>query len=889
MFIKKIILYIDTVMKIYQSNLFDKNWYIKNYRDLSIAYRIFPAIHYALFGWKEGRNPGPNFNTSIYMEKYNDVKNIGINPLYHYEKYGKKEGRDIFSNNISKKNESINQNLVCDMIKSSKLFDIQWYVNNYLSMLPNISHVSPILNFSLSMNKKNPGPAFYSNEYRFLNQDIGNIEPFLHYEHIGKYEDRAISFADLIIKDKDNKEKKLQVDTVFSTRKNCDKKIVVVYAIVPEERTISLNVISMLQSLNKISDYTVVVSNNTLNHSEINDVQEFCNAVLISKEHEYYFGSYKAGYKYIKDNNILLNDDSIIFINDLNVGPITDLDKLLNMKLSGSFDVLGLSYKQLSEEDYIEPNFYMINRVIYDTHEFNDFIFNIKAEISYANSYYYNALLLQKIFNSLNARCVTILPKNIILNKEFDTEIINEYDVPFISTNILNYIDNYKKEKIIEDIRRLNPDFKISKKINIHKTTRENKYVSKYNIYRNYEKKLDILNSKFINNEKINICFLVNMASMFPAEEVMCRFIDDIKYSVKLVIIPDIRFGNADMYRIYKQTFEELSQKYSDIIFHSVEIDENTKEVTMWNNPLENADIICYPSPYNVSYSLYNPYYAVLTNTLSFTINYGYYRSIFDRYIYNLDDYNNFWKVFLETNINYEEYRIYGQCEGSNSVVIGYAKMDRYAKYQHIHTNKRKKIIIAPHYSVNENTNRLLMLSNFEKYADLFLELPKKYPNIDFVFRPHPVLFTTLKKENFWGEKKVEDYIKKMKAHKNVVYSTEGDYLEIFASSDGIIQDCGSFLVEYLYTGKPCCYMLKSKNDIQDKFNELGIKCLEHTYLAYNEDEIINFIEDVIIKENDYMKEERVSFAEKEIMVNYPNVSMKIYEYINNYVRKADG
>ena len=199
--------------------------------------------------------------------------------------------------------------------------------------------------------------------------------------------------------------------------------------------------------------------------------------------------------------------------------------------------------------------------------------------------------------------------------------------------------------------------------------------------------------------------------------------------------------------------------------------------------------------------------------------------------IYNLDNYNYIWKVFLETNINYEEYKKYGRCDAENSVVVGYAKMDRYAKYQHLQPNERKKIILAPHYSVNENTNRLLMLSNFEKYADLFLELPTKYPEIDFIFRPHPVLFTTLRKENFWGEKKVEDYIGKMISHKNIVYSTEGDYLEIFANSDGIIQDSGSFLVEYFYTGKPCCYMLKTKKDIKNKFNTLGIKCLEHEML----------------------------------------------------------
>ena len=79
--------------------------------------------------------------------------------------------------------------------------------------------------------------------------------------------------------------------------------------------------------------------------------------------------------------------------------------------------------------------------------------------------------------------------------------------------------------------------------------------------------------------------------------------------------------------------------------------------------------------------------------------------------------------------------------------------------------------------------------------------------------------------------------------------------------------------------------MLKSEKDIQDKFNELGIKCLEHTYIAYSENEIINFIENIIIKENDYMEKDRISFAQDEIMLNYPNVTKFIYDKLLRMIK----
>ena len=81
-----------------------------------------------------------------------------------------------------------------------------------------------------------------------------------------------------------------------------------------------------------------------------------------------------------------------------------------------------------------------------------------------------------------------------------------------------------------------------------------------------------------------------------------------------------------------------------------------------------------------------------------------------------------------------------------------------------------------------------------------------------------------------------------MKSKSNVIYDTNANYFESFAKTDGIIQDCGSYLVEYFSTGKPQCYMLLKPKDIEEKFLKLGQECLKNSYLAYNEEDIINFI-----------------------------------------------
>lgn len=77
---------------LYTSNLFDAKWYLECYKDVE-ASGLDPAEHYLKFGFKEGRQPGPNFDGNWYLKHYDDVAKKGANPLIHFIKYGQAEGR----------------------------------------------------------------------------------------------------------------------------------------------------------------------------------------------------------------------------------------------------------------------------------------------------------------------------------------------------------------------------------------------------------------------------------------------------------------------------------------------------------------------------------------------------------------------------------------------------------------------------------------------------------------------------------------------------------------------------------------------------------------------------------------------------------------------------
>lgn len=384
------------------------------------------------------------------------------------------------------------------------------------------------------------------------------------------------------------------------------------------------------------------------------------------------------------------------------------------------------------------------------------------------------------------------------------------------------------------------------------------------------------------NGEKLKAVFFVTSTSMFAARPLFDAMASDATFDPFICVVPDKRLREKMMQKM-EDTETELSAIYgSDRL-----IIVRPEELHIWPEVTADAAIAVFSLPYTVSPFRYTPRYAVGRDFLAINVNYGFYRSIYDHYITMQQNFAWFWKSFVECDENLKEYAEHSILHGSNSDVVGYIKMDALAQVP-IASNpsQRKKILIAPHHSVEGGANEILALSNFTRYAEYFHELPTRYPEIDFIFRPHPFLFVELSKPRQWGKDRVDGFIATMKSMPNVIWSDGGDYFREFAESDACIQDCGSYLVEYFYTKKPCCYMLKSPDDIEQKFAPLGKKCLENCYIAYDTAAIEDFIRSVVVGGNDPKKEAREKFADS-IMVNYPHAANIALEHIKRDIMKG--
>lgn len=95
--------------------LFDSDFYVKYNHDCLNG--LSAVEHFILYGWKEGRDPGPEFSIRYYLQQNPDVADSGMNPLVHYMRHGLREGRQC--NDYREQYERVER---------SRLFDRSYYL-----------------------------------------------------------------------------------------------------------------------------------------------------------------------------------------------------------------------------------------------------------------------------------------------------------------------------------------------------------------------------------------------------------------------------------------------------------------------------------------------------------------------------------------------------------------------------------------------------------------------------------------------------------------------------------------------------------------------------------------------------------------------------------------
>ena len=393
--------------------------------------------------------------------------------------------------------------------------------------------------------------------------------------------------------------------------------------------------------------------------------------------------------------------------------------------------------------------------------------------------------------------------------------------------------------------------------------------ISKYNHYRKkryYHKQYRRYNkiSKNVRDKNIiNVAFFALYSSSWKYDYLYRLFSAHPRFNPIVFVCPIVNYGYEHMMMEMNNTYNEYKKKGYNVVKTFNEADMsyiNIKEKF-------DVDIVFYTNPYKGL--IHDKYY--ITNyldTLTSYVSYNYGNSCDYDNFHNLELHNLVWRLYAES----AEHKIYSEKHSTNSgenvIVTGYPGVDPLLfpdrtslfDWKCSDTNC-KKIIWAPHHTF-EPAGEKVFYSCFLKYAQFMLDMCKKYSEkIQIAFKPHPLLRPKL--NNYWGKERTDNYFNAWENLSNGMY-VEGEYIDLFLSSDAMIHDCGSFLIEYLCTGKP---VMRTNNgeDITQQLNPFALKCLSVYYQANNEYDIEEFILN-LINGKDVLKKDRLKFIQKNLL-----------------------
>lgn len=357
--------------------------------------------------------------------------------------------------------------------------------------------------------------------------------------------------------------------------------------------------------------------------------------------------------------------------------------------------------------------------------------------------------------------------------------------------------------------------------------------------------------------EKIRVVFFAMNLSMWRYQNLCKKMLERLDFEVYVVLSPCQTFPIEQQKRdmaVLRSFFSSTNIPYIDYDFEGLCFDVRKKL---------NPDILFYPQPYiGVLCKKHDCKYF-------FDRLIGYYPyafwTVLGNWSYNTLFHNVAWKLYYSTDLHKQDAMMLSDNKGRNVVVVGYPTADDFLSsgtFRDVwkpQTKIKKRLIWAPHFTISKERSNVVH-SNFLWMADFMLNLADKYADrLQIAFKPHPRLLTELYVHPNWGKEKADDYYKKWEMLDNGQLD-EGDFKDLFMTSDAMIHDCGSFTVEYHYSLNPVMYILEEESDYTNTLSAFGRKAFEAHYIGRNSLDIIHFVEKILFDGEDKMYQVRKEF-----------------------------
>lgn len=382
--------------------------------------------------------------------------------------------------------------------------------------------------------------------------------------------------------------------------------------------------------------------------------------------------------------------------------------------------------------------------------------------------------------------------------------------------------------------------------------------------------------------DTVTVVFFASNVAMWRYQGLYEEMRKNPRYKAYIVLSP----LNAAYTNDQKRAAIESLRKHFDS--NGVEyIDYDTVKMKGYDIKSLNPDILFYPQPYFTIMGKEHRY-CKFKDCLLCYYPYGFYyqniKSFYD------DDYQcRAWKLFHENEASKEGYRMFSPVGDSNVEVVGYPNADLFATSSNEvwkpQDRKKKRIIWAPHFTILDDG--WAQNSEFLRIAELMVELrDKRKDKLQFAFKPHPRLMTELYKHPDWGKERTDAFYNGWAKSENSQLET-GDYIDLFVGSDAMIHDSGSFAAEYMYTGNPVLYTVNNMKRLYECMNSFGALVMDNHYHGGKKEDVLHFIDEVVMNGDDPKKEERMKMREQYLMPpNGKTVAQNTMDILNKELSK---
>lgn len=133
---------------------------------------------------------------------------------------------------------------------------------------------------------------------------------------------------------------------------------------------------------------------------------------------------------------------------------------------------------------------------------------------------------------------------------------------------------------------------------------------------------------------------------------------------------------------------------------------------------------------------------------------------------------------------------------------FGYPRFDLLESIKKI--KGKKTVLWTPRWTSPDR--KLNKQSHFLSYYKKLLEFASMHSDINFIIRPHPLMFGNFLQKGVMTETEINDFKTQCKKMKNVELDESADYIPSISKASVIISDFTGLLAEYFIIGKPIIY-----------------------------------------------------------------------------------